>query len=312
MIAKSMWYDVRGTAESRRYAGLMKASQRAFYAALIGIALITIGLPAATAKGQLLAAKSRTVAHSAPATAGGAVYPQFKCANGLTSRWIHEQMPFKVWMARGLSLDKIIDPASGAPVMNTANTAHWPDAVINVMANQEQLNTLPIAELYSDQQYQAALQGITSWKALEKEGLYSFEITDNPEDADVYVFWTNHFVNKMGLALFENDIRGLTARYLLPVRDVVAAIQRNDLETVRRSRKPVVILLRTAESDGTPINLGKMKAAAAHEFGHALGIDGHSPFPGDLMSIYYGRGVISPNDAATMRYVYRHPADLMP
>ena len=275
--------------------------------------MLALGLAPSAAKTQL-AAKPRTLSHAAPAApaTAGAVYPQFKCANGQTSRWIREQMPFRVWVAHGLSLDGIVDPASGAPVTNTANTAHWPDAVIGVMANEQQLNTLPIAELFSEQQYQAALQGINSWKALEKEGLYSFELTDNPQDADVYVFWTNHFVNKMGLALFENDIRGLTAKYLLPVRDVVAAIQRNDLETVRRSRKPVVILLRTSEADGQPINLGKLKAAAAHEFGHALGIDGHSPYPGDLMSIYYGRGVISPNDAATMRYVYKHPADLMP
>jgi predicted Zn-dependent protease len=157
-----------------------------------------------------------------------------------------------------------------------------------------------------------AMEGINSWKFLQKEGLCTFEMVDNPDEADIYVFWTNHFVNKLGLALFENDIRGYTAKYLLPTSAVMQAIARNDLEMVRRSRKPVVILLRTAESDGSPIILPKMKASAAHEFGHALGIDGHSPFPTDLMSVYYGRGVVSANDAATMRFLYKHPADLMP
>jgi predicted Zn-dependent protease len=221
-------------------------------------------------------------------------------------------MPVRVWVSRGLSLDSIIDPATGAPVTNTANTKGWPDAVIQVMQNPEALQSLPIAQSYSDAQWQAAVEGINSWKFLQKEGLCTFEMVDNPDEADIYVFWTNHFVNKLGLALFENDIRGYTAKYLLPTSAVMQAIARNDLEMVRRSRKPVVILLRTAESDGSPIILPKMKASAAHEFGHALGIDGHSPFPTDLMSVYYGRGVVSANDAATMRFLYKHPADLMP
>jgi hypothetical protein len=180
------------------------------------------------------------------------------------------------------------------------------------MQNPEQFQSLPVAQQYSEQQYQAAMQGFNSWKFLEKEGLCSYEFTDNPEEADIYVFWTHHFVNKMGLALFENDIRGYTSKFLIPTNAVLQAIQRNDLDLVRRSLKPVVILLRTAESDGTPIVLGKMKASAAHEFGHALGIDGHSPWSGDLMSIYYGRGVVSANDAATMRYLYKLHPDLMP
>ncbi|MBK9769440.1 MAG: matrixin family metalloprotease [Candidatus Obscuribacter sp.] len=60
-----------------------------------------------------------------------------------------------------------------------------------------------------------------------------------------------------------------------------------------------------------PWTLGRMKAAATHEFGHALGIEGHSTNPQDLMSMYYGRGVISPNDAATLRYLYCLQPDLI-
>ncbi|MGC8054832.1 matrixin family metalloprotease, partial [Salmonella enterica] len=48
-----------------------------------------------------------------------------------------------------------------------------------------------------------------------------------------------------------------------------------------------------------------MRASAGHEFGHALGIDQHSTNPYDLMSVYYGRGVVSNNDAATIRYIYK-------
>ena len=70
--------------------------------------------------------------------------------------------------------------------------------------------------------------------------------------------------------------------------------------------------MRTGSQSGEPIPYDHMKASAAHEFGHALGIEGHSSNPQDLMSIYYGRGVVSPNDAATIRYLYHQAPDLVP
>jgi hypothetical protein len=276
------------------------------------IGLMLVAAVGITASLHPVEAARRPAARSAAPAQSASIYPQYRLPSGQSAHWIAEQMPVRVWVSHGLSLDQIIDPATGAPVTNTANTKGWPDAVINVMQDAEAANRLPIAEGFSEQEWQAAVAGFNSWKFLQKEGLVTYDFVDNPDDADVYVFWTNHFVNKMGLALFENDIRGYTAKYLLPTSAVLQAIQRNDLEMVRRSRKPVVILLRTSESNGNPIDLGKMKASAAHEFGHALGIDGHSPFAGDLMSVYYGRGVVSANDAATIRYLYRHPADLMP
>src|SRR5207253_11151252 len=68
-----------------------------------------------------------------------------------------------------ISLDSMIDPVSGAPETNTANTAHWPDLIVRVMQNSAQLNTLPLAEGFSEQQYSAAIQGIATWKQLEKD-----------------------------------------------------------------------------------------------------------------------------------------------
>lgn len=250
---------------------------------------------------------------------GGAVYPQCLYQGKLT-RWIAEQMPIRVWVSHGLSMDSIVDPATGAPVTNTANTAHWGDAVIQLLQSG-QISALPVAPSYNEEQYNAAVSGLAEWKRFEPEGLFKYEFTDNPEDADVYVFWTNHFVNKLGLALFENDIRGQTSKWLLPAEAVVTALQRNDVELIRRSRKPVVILLRTTDNSmsssqgggpNPPMNTAKMRAAAAHEMGHVLGIDGHSPVGSDLMSVYYGNGNISANDAATIRYVYKHAAQMIP
>lgn len=242
-----------------------------------------------------------------PAPAHGNVYPEFHHKSGKVCRWISDQMPVKVYLAPGYSLDQFTDDQLGAPIMNTDNTDHWPDLVKGLVDQNQQFNALPVAENYSPQMYQAAQQGIAMWKPFENEGFLSYVFTNDPMDADVYVFWTHHFVNKMGLALFANDIRGQTAQYLLPLQACLA-----NPEAASRSMKPVVIYLRTSESDGTPMPYNKMRAAAAHEFGHALGIIEHSNNPVDLMSKYYGNGVVSVNDAATIRYLYRLVPQLIP
>jgi hypothetical protein len=251
------------------------------------------------------------------ATSGGAIYAQ--CLyQGKVSRWIPQQMPFKVWVSHGLTMDQIIDPATGAPVTSKDNTAHWGDAVIQVLQSG-QLDKLPRSEGYTEDQYVAACRGILAWKSLEKEGLLSYDLTDSPDEADVYVFWTPRFVNKLGLALFENDIRGETSRWLLPAQAVISAMQKNDLDLIRRSRKPVVILLRTTLADGTPMPPIRMQENATHEMGHCLGYDGHSPNAIDIMSASYGgpRALSGPagpsvNDLATLRWLYHKPAEMIP
>lgn len=233
---------------------------------------------------------------------GGAVYPEFRSNYG-TIRWISDQMPIKVYIAPGLTLDSIIDPALGAPFTNVDGRDRWPDLVADVISNPQTFQSLQVAQGYAPEHFQAAVQGINSWKAFERDGI-RFQIVEDPGDADIHVFWTNHFVNKLGLGLFQNDIRGYTAKRSFPYKAIMSGKQ--------AQFKPVVTLLRTTESNGVTMPFMKMKASAAHEFGHALGIEGHSPYPSDLMSVYYGRGAISTNDAATIRYLYRMTPDLIP
>jgi predicted Zn-dependent protease len=217
-------------------------------------------------------------------------------------------MPLKVYIAPGTSLDSLINPEFGVPYTSVENRDHWPDLVAGVVQNPAQLNSLQPAQGYVQEHFQAARQGIQSWAGVSG-GKYSFEFTDDPSDADIYVFWTNHFVNKLGLALFENDIRGYTAKRSFPYQAVMAAIAAGKQITFF---KPVVTLLRTVDGAGNPMPIGKMQASAAHEFGHALGIEDHSQNPGDLMSVYYGHGVISANDAATIRALYSMQPDYIP
>lgn len=232
----------------------------------------------------------------------GVVYPEFRSNYG-TIRWVADQMPVKVYVAPGLTLDSIIDPQLGAPMTNVDGRDRWPDLVADVVSNPQQFQSLQVAQGYVPEHFQAAVQGINSWKAFERDGI-KFQIVDDPAEADIHVFWTNHFVNKLGLGLFQNDIRGYTAKRSFPYKAILSGKQ--------AQFKPVVTLLRTTEGNGVTMPFVKMKASAAHEFGHALGIEGHSPYASDLMSVYYGRGVISTNDAATIRYLYHCTPDLIP
>jgi predicted Zn-dependent protease len=176
--------------------------------------------------------------------------------------------------------------------------------IADTVQNPEQFKSLAPAEGYSDIQYQAALEGINAWKTFEREGIFSYQFTDDPTDADIYVFWTNHFVNNLGLGLFANDIRGYTAKRSFWYKQILAG--------KTAPFKPVVIMLRTTDSAHNPMIPGQMKASASHEFGHALGIEGHSLNSHDLMSVYYGNGTVSSNDAATIRYLYHTTPDLIP
>lgn len=234
---------------------------------------------------------------------GATVYPEFKSSYG-TIRWLNEQMPLKVYVSHGLSLEGFIDEELGAPVVNVDNLNKWPDLLADVATSPEAMQGLPQAPGFTEAHYQAVIQGISMWKPFEKEGLFSYVLVTDPAEADIHVFFVHHFVNKMGLALFSGDIRGYTAKRSFPYKAIIAG--------GKAEFKPVLIMLRTTEANGTSLPFQKMRAAAAHEMGHALGIEGHSTNPIDIMSIYYGNGIISANDAATIRYLYHLVPDLIP
>jgi predicted Zn-dependent protease len=234
---------------------------------------------------------------------GSGVYPEYRSAHGVI-RWIPDQMPLRIWVSNGLAIDQILDPALGAPYVNVDYVNQWPDFVGKVLENPAQLQSLPQAEGFIPQHRQAAVEGINYWKRFEKEGLLSFEFTEDPLEADIHVFFVHHFVNKLGLGLFASDIRGYTSKNCFPYQAILQGKQANF--------RPVVVLLRCTEKQGQSMPIEKMRAAAGHEMGHALGIDGHSKNPGDLMSMYYGNGVLSASDIATIRHLYKSTPDLIP
>lgn len=232
------------------------------------------------------------------------VYPQFKTKDGRVVRWLKEQMPLKIWVSNGEAIDSIINPKLGAPYINSEHTDIWPDVVANLIESKGKLQSLPKTNGYYPQHRKAAIEGFNSWKPLEKQGYFSYEFTDDPMEADIHVFFINHFVNRLGLALMAHDIRGMTAKRSFSYKAI--------MKGGKAHFKPVVVVLRVIDKFGKPMSLPKMKASAAHEMGHCLGIEEHSLNPYDLMHVNYGRGVISPNDAATVKYLYKITPDLIP
>ncbi|MBX9689516.1 MAG: hypothetical protein K2X27_22595 [Candidatus Obscuribacterales bacterium] len=277
---------------------------------LIGHSFSPGSIPAAGA------AKSKAPARKALSPAGGQVYLQALLGGSKVVRFIPQEMPLRVCISPGICIDAAgVDPSTGGPLSNVDNVSGWPKLVGDLKNNPELFNNLPQAEGYAEQMWQAAAQGISQWKRFQNEGLFSFEISEDPQDADVYVFWTHHFVNKLGMALFANDIRGYTSKHLLPYPAVQNALNSGNSDLLKRSRLPVVMILRTTDLKGaqsTSMPLPKIVAAAAHEMGHVLGIDQHSPNPADLMHVNYGNGVVSANDAATIRFIYHRNPDLLP
>ena len=65
-----------------------------------------------------------------------------------------------------------------------------------------------------------------------------------------------------------------------------------------------IIRLAALDAGPRPIDAKQLKRVAMHEFGHALGIWGHSPDPGDVMSVNPDATQVSVADVNTLRLAY--------
>ncbi len=73
-------------------------------------------------------------------------------------------------------------------------------------------------------------------------------------------------------------------------------------------RTGVVIELSATRTSGKPTEVWLLERVATHELGHALGIGGHSPNDGDIMSLNYTTTEISRADLNTLRWAYASAA----
>jgi hypothetical protein len=177
------------------------------------------------------------------------------------------------------------------------------------------LDMLPQAAGWLPEMNEWAATGFEMWKDMEREGVVSYGYVDNPNQADVLVFFTDRFAGAEGPG--GTSVNGQT------YGQVFTAQQIADKTRLGQRTVPVVMELKvpfTAKAaprlpDGSEMQAApnidetaqvNFTANAAHEFGHALGIKAHSPYMDDLM--YVNRNLArqpSASDKATLRLLYR-------
>ncbi len=220
-----------------------------------------------------------------PSSSGPAVpyNPGEPQANMQLVRWERKKMPILIWISPGIML----------PSCSFNQIQHIrPDQVYQLLKQSDPFLGLKTAPGWTPETNYQVAAGIEEWRQFEDEGLFSFAFTDNPKDAHVLVFFTDAF--REDDAPGGIKIGGITSAKILPIAQAKEISE-------KYGQFPVVIELSTFVND-TP---EKMSPAAAHEFGHALGIKSHSPYRQDLM--YVDRVVqhLSPADKATIRALYR-------
>jgi len=129
--------------------------------------------------------------------------------------------------------------------------------------------------------------GILDWTDVAKPGVPSFVFVDDPREADIPIVWSS-----VGTTWF-------------------IAFAAYDFNRMTRRFGVSHILVTAKYPGGSEAPLDLLYATMLHEMGHALGLAGHSPDPGDVMFPRSGRRGssigLSARDCATLRALYAAP-----
>ncbi|MCG9131947.1 tetratricopeptide repeat protein [Candidatus Poribacteria bacterium] len=134
------------------------------------------------------------------------------------------------------------------------------------------------------------------------DGVIRFEETETPQNADIRVSWGHS-----GFLTDFQDMRLGSAELtrLIDTKQTVA----EDLAAPDASPPFTVEVILMLEGDGTIGELSEeeMRTVCLHEFGHAIGLWGHSPHPGDISYPTATAQHPSPRDITTLRKLYNTP-----
>ncbi|HEY9684205.1 MAG TPA: matrixin family metalloprotease [Oculatellaceae cyanobacterium] len=199
-------------------------------------------------------------------------------------RWEQKKMPLLIWLSPGVQL-----PECPFEQLQTIRV----DQVNDMLRDQTNpILSLKQAKGWTPEVNDQVAAGIEQWREFENEKLFTFAFTDDPRNANIVVFFVDAFRDSTSPGGVM--VGGNTSAQVYPYAQA---------QQVKIAQKPVVIELSTMVNNTD----SKMMGAAAHEFGHALGIKAHSPYREDIM--YADRIVdhLSPADKATIRYLYHQP-----
>ena len=138
------------------------------------------------------------------------------------------------------------------------------------------------------------------------DGAIRFEETEAPQNADIRVSWGHSGLHTdfqdMRLGSAELTRRNTPSKTLKDTKQMVA----QDPAASDTSPPFTVEVILMLEGDGTigELSQKEMRTVCLHEFGHAIGLWGHSPHPGDIS--YPTATVQQPStrDIATLRKLY--------
>lgn len=196
--------------------------------------------------------------------------------------WEKNKMPLLVWISPGLQLPFCpFDEIQATRV----------DQVFEMLRQQQPdpFSALKTAPGWTPEMNDLVAAGIDEWSEFEPEGIISFRFTDDPRKAQILIFFTDVFAGgdqTGGIA-----VGGITSAQVYSWKQA---------QRINIAQKPVVTELSTVINNTND----KLRGAAAHEFGHALGIKAHSPYREDLMYVDRIVNELSPSDKATLRYLY--------
>ncbi|MDX2106914.1 MAG: matrixin family metalloprotease [Candidatus Melainabacteria bacterium] len=206
-------------------------------------------------------------------------------STGMT-RWNRSGAPLKIHVTNGLKFPK---GYSGADLTVDTCKKLYP-----YLVKPGFFKKLSTANDYRTEYKSAVMTGINAWSSIMRDSRIKFQYTDDPCKADILFVWC------------EEEGRGAVGRTFYP------------WQGVKDARTIIHIETKFAKtwSNHAP---REITHTAMHEFGHALGLQNHSPNPDDIM-YDHGTGVDendsykasrynrpSNNDFVTLRALYELP-----
>lgn len=145
------------------------------------------------------------------------------------------------------------------------------------------------------------------WEQVAK-GKIKFQVTDTSTDADIRISWG--YSNLMDI----HDTR-LGSAVLRRLTDKTSPTSNVDYQvegTTPKHRKDIsveVILILDGNEHNTELSKEEMVTVCLHEIGHAIGLWGHSPHPGDICYPTASAQTPSQRDINTLLRLYNTPID---
>lgn len=141
---------------------------------------------------------------------------------------------------------------------------------------------------YSTDFDEAFRSALDEWE-MKSNGLVSFKIVDSPDKSDIDVTWTDNLHNKAMSAESGNTSIICGAQGILKARMTLPTI-----DPFER---------------GHALGKRQLRNICLHEIGHALGLNGHSGYPKDIMhSQLIVQDGVSPRDLNTLKMLYAQSA----